>query len=84
MQEPIFILWTRSFWLSVLGVGALLAQDTAAIEAIAEVIAMVTDWDAEAISQKAMKVAPLVLFVSALQQRSGAARPYTINPKAIK
>lgn len=82
MQEPIFFLRTRSFWLSVLGVGALLAQDTAAIKAFAEIIAMVTDYEAKALTEKAMKLAPAVLFVAALQQRSGASRPYTINPKA--
>ena len=84
MQEPIFFLWTRSFWLSVLGVGALLAQDTAAIAAIAELIALVTDYDATIITEKALKLAPLVLFIAALQQRSGAARPYTMNPKATR
>lgn len=84
MQEPIFFLWTRSFWLSVLGVGALLAQDTAAIQAFAEIIAMVTDLEAEAITERALKLAPAVLFLAALQQRSGAARPYTMNPKATR
>lgn len=82
MQKPIFILWTRSFWLSVLGVGALLAADPAAIKSIAEIISWVTSWEAEAITSKAIKAAPAVLFLAALQQRSGAARPYTLNPGA--
>lgn len=84
MQEPIFFLWTRSFWLSVLGVGALLAQDTAAIEAFAEIISMVSDVDAQVITETSMKLSPAVLFIAALQQRSGASRPYTMNPKATR
>ncbi len=84
MQEPIFFLWTRSFWLSVLGVGALLAQDTAAIQSFAEIIAMVTEYDAVELTERAVKLAPAVLFIAALQQRAGAARPYTTDPKALK
>lgn len=80
MQEPIFIFWTRSFWLSVIGVGALLAQDTAAIQSFAEIIGMMLDIDPALITEKAMKLAPAVLFIAALQQRSGASRPYSINP----
>ncbi len=84
MQEPIFFLWTRSFWLGVLGVGALLAQDMAAVQSFADILEMLFDIDAAALTEKAMKLAPAVLFVAALQQRSGAARPYTTNPKAIR
>jgi hypothetical protein len=84
MQNPIFIFWTRSFWLAALGVGALLASDVAAIKAFAEVISWFTDYEAEALAAKAIKVAPAVLFIASLHQRSGAARPYTLNPKALK
>lgn len=84
MQKPIFILWTRSFWLAVLGVGALLAADVEAIWAFSEIISLFTDYDAETIAGWMIKVAPAVLFIASLQQRSGAARPYTLNPKATK
>lgn len=83
MQAPIFFLWTRSFWLGVLGVGALLAQDAAAIEAFAEIVSWVVDKDADVITKKAMKLAPGVLFLAAMQQRSGASRPYSANPRDI-
>ncbi len=83
-QQPIFVLWTRSFWLSLVGVGVLLAQDTAAVYAFADIIALFFNVKADAIAAQFMKYAPAFLFIAALQQRAGASRPYTLDPGATE
>ena len=83
-QKPLFFAFTRSFWLTVLGIAALLVGDTGAVEAVATLIAMVFSTEAEPIVGWVQKMAPLVLFVAAMQQRMGAALPYSLNPKDIE
>lgn len=82
-QSPIFFAFTRSFWLSVLGIGAILAGDTAAIQAFATLLGPLIEVAPEDITAWALKVAPAVLFVAAIQQRSGASRPYSLDPRNL-
>ena len=41
-------------------------------------------WDVVTLTSWVMEVAPAILWVAAMQQRAHAARPYTVNPKALK
>lgn len=80
-QDPIFILWTRSFWLSVVGVAVLLAGDITAIHSLVGLIAPLFGLDPAPIANWMVRAAPGVLFIAALFERSGSARPYTANPR---
>ena len=89
-REPIFILWARSFWLGVLpALGILLdvivslAADPAQGPPIAGLIAAIFGADPAAVEATMLKLAPLFALIVA-QQRSGAARPYTLNPRALE
>lgn len=84
MQKPIFILWTRSFWLGVLAGGAYLAQDTVALTAFIDLVGLFLGETTAFITERVLKLAPVLLGGLSLQQRSGSARPYTINPKALQ
>jgi hypothetical protein len=91
MSEPIFFAWTRSFWSAV--VTCLLIIDQTGepmIRAIAVVAAGIFGGDVEAWTKLGLTVAPLLTLAFAVQQRSGnaaegrGARPYTLDPRAIK
>lgn len=86
--RPIFIAATRSFWLAVLTLamiteaGAPLANGLAALAEWAGA-AVGAAWDRAAIARGIMDVAPIGTFLLALQQRAGASRPYTLDPRAV-
>lgn len=83
-MNPIFFAWTRSFWLGAAGTLTMIyGAPPAVIDSIASVVATVTPLTAEGVSTFIQKSAPAVLFLASLQQRSGAARPYTIDPTAL-
>jgi hypothetical protein len=85
-MTPIFFAWTRSFWATVAGLGLVL------FDAPPEVLRSIGDtlhtvWPAmigSGAGDFLVKAAPAALWAFALQQRSGAARPYTVDPKALK
>jgi len=81
MNQPIFFAYTRSFWLALIGVVTLLAGDAAALESFAYGISLFTDLSVETIISTVQRLIPAVLFIAALHQRSGAARPYSANVK---
>lgn len=86
-MPPIFIAWTRSFWLGIvplLMVGAdMLAalSDAGGIGPVAALIAGLTGWDAAQV-ESALRGVAVVAGVIIAQQRSGSARPYTLDPRA--
>lgn len=84
MTEPVFFLATRSFWAAMATGALILEQGEPAVRAIATLVATVFGGDADAMTAWGMDVLPLATLMLAIQQRSGAARPYTVNPKAIR
>ena len=88
MQPPIFIAWTRSFWLGivptlliVLDVLVQIASDPAATPPVAALIGWMIGADPVAIEGWMLRLAPLFALLIA-QQRSGSSRPYTLDPRA--
>lgn len=84
MQNPIFFGWTRSFWAFMATAVLLLDQGEPFIRAVATLLATLFGADADAWTQWGMDVAPLVTLGFAAYQRAGAARPYTLDPRALK
>jgi membrane protein implicated in regulation of membrane protease activity len=88
-QQPIFFAVTRSFWLTVGGIAMVLEQGEPVVRAIVTMLATLAavagiSWDVVTLTSWVMEVAPAILWVAAMQQRAHAARPYTVNPKALK
>lgn len=88
-QQPIFFAVTRSFWLTVGGIALVLEQGEPVVRALATLIVSLGGlagqvWDVGTMTAWCMDVAPAVLWVAAMQQRAHAARPYTVNPRAVK
>lgn len=91
-MRPIFIGWTRSFWLGILP-SLLIALDVAvalingitADAALAPPVAQFLGWmlgaDPVVIEGWMLRFAPVMALVIA-HQRSGSARPYTLDPRA--
>jgi len=83
-MKPIFFAWTRSFWLSVIGLAMLIfGAPPEVLHGIGAVLSTVTPWTAEQVGSALTVTAPAILWVIALQQRSGAARPYTRDFRAL-
>lgn len=95
MPNPVFIFITRSFWFAVGAFALFVGQGKEVVEAAAVLLVTVWTWldflaglaglrlpagDAAALTAFIMKIGPLAGFLMALQQRSGAARPYTVKP----
>lgn len=91
--EPIFIGWTRSFWAGILPI-LLIAVDVATQlvgmlgdatlgPPIAGLIAALFGYDAAEVEAVMLKLAPVFAIVIA-QQRAGASRPYSLDPRATK
>lgn len=84
--KPIFILFTRSFWLGLLPaalavldvLSALAGGETAG--AVATIIAQVFGVDVATAEKVIRAVGTVSAFVVA-HQRRGANRPYSLNPK---
>lgn len=94
MREPIFIGWTRSFWLGILPallmaldvvvwIASAVAQDPGLAPPIASLLGWMLGADPVMIQGWMLRIAPLLVVVVA-QQRGGPARPYTIDPRAWK
>lgn len=84
-MRPIFFAWTRSFWSAAL-TALLIVHDTGEplIRALALALAPLTGWDVERATETGLALLPLVTLAFAMQQRSGAARPYTADPRALR
>lgn len=93
-MRPIFILWTRSFWLGILPsllvvvdmafqITAALVADPGLTPPVASLIGWMIGADPVVIEGWMLRFAPLFALLIA-QQRSGSARPYTIDPKEIR
>lgn len=86
---PIFIAWTRSFWfgivpalLSLLDLTVLVFTD-ATIGPIAGLLVTAFGWDQVAVENIMRGVATIAGLIIAYQRR-GPARPYTLDPRAIR
>jgi len=83
-MNPIFFAWTRSFWLSVIGIVILIfGAPPEVLDGIGTFVAVITPWQPEQVGSVLNSIAPAVLWAAALHQRSGAARPYTLDPSAL-
>lgn len=82
-MEPIFIGITRSFWAAVATAALIADMGEPVIKAIATLIASVAGGDIEAMTQWGMDIAPLFTLLIAMHQRSGAARPYSLDPRKL-
>ncbi len=86
---PIFIAWTRSFWLGI--VPALLVLLDVAVQLgtssvagpVAGLIAAATGWSTSGIEDVLRGVAALAALLIA-HQRRGHNRPYTTDPRAVQ
>ena len=86
---PIFIAWTRSFWLGILP-AALVLLDLiiqlsmpGTIGPVAGLIAQFTGWNHAGVEDVMRGIASVAALIVA-HQRRGNNRPYTTDPKAIK
>lgn len=83
-MKPIFFAWTRSFWLTVFGIVLLIfGAPPDVLNGIAVIVASVTPWTPGAVGDVLNVIAPVALWLGAMQQRSGSARPYTLDPGAL-
>ena len=83
-KEPIFFAWTRSFWLTASGVIlAVFSLDDGNLRAMGDALAIIPGVG-DGLGEIMVQIAPMVMAILALHQRSGAARPYTVNPAALK
>lgn len=73
MKSPIFILFTRSFWLLIASLG-MIVGDQEALNALLEL--MPAEY-----AELVVKYAPILTILALVQQRMGASRPYSLNPK---
>lgn len=83
-MEPIFFAWTRSFWAFVATAALIADMGEPVIRSIATLAATVVGGDADVMTQWGVDIAPLFTLLIAMQQRSGLARPYTMDPRAVK
>ncbi|MBC7282589.1 hypothetical protein [Hoeflea sp.] len=83
-RHPIFIGVTRSFWSAVATLALMTEMGEPVVRAVVTLAAGVFGGDANALTEWTMTVLPIVTLILAMQQRSGAARPYTLDPRAVK
>lgn len=81
--RPIFIGFTRSFWAFAATVALIADQGEPIVRAIATLVAPMIGGDIDAWTQWGLDVAPIGTLLIAMQQRSGAVRPYTVDPRAL-
>lgn len=83
--RPVFFAATKSFWLTVVGILLVLFEaPSEVLYGLAEPLSLVLPWTGAQIGDTLNRVAPAILWALAIQQRAGAARPYTIDPKATE
>lgn len=80
-MHPIFIGWTRSFWLTVGGLMMLIEAGTPVIRGILTFIVPFYAFDVELVTAWVADISPAILWLAALNERRGNNRPYSINPK---
>lgn len=84
-QRPIFILWTRSFLATIGGIVLIFfSADPAVLQSIGDAVSYVLPFVGDNLGETLIKLAPAALWAFAIHQRSGAARPYTLDPTALK
>lgn len=86
MKEPIFFAWTRSFW-SLVATIAFMSDAGILRDAVLGVMTIgggLLGFDPTSATDTAMQIIPMLTAAYIVQQRSGAARPYTMDPRAIK
>ncbi|AVO36585.1 hypothetical protein [Pukyongiella litopenaei] len=80
MNAPIFFAWTRSFWAGLIAIlSSLSTIDPTALRTVVSALAG-DEW-----AHVAVEAAPLVAAACTalvMQQRGGASRPYTVDPRA--
>jgi hypothetical protein len=91
-MQPICIFFTKSFWLAIATLALLLDQGQTVIDAAVYIFICFWSWiDAiiplpglteATLASFIRKAGPVITFLAALQQRSGAARPYSLSLKA--
>ena len=83
-KEPIFFAWTRSFWLTASAILlGLFSLDDGNLRALGDAMSIIPGVG-DGLGEILVQIAPLVMFVLAMQQRSGASRPYTLDPTALQ
>jgi hypothetical protein len=84
-KDPIFFAWTRSFWSAVM-TALLVIQSTGEplVRALVTIAAPLTGWDIDHATAMGLSLLPILTLIFTLQQRSGAARPYTLDPRALR
>lgn len=84
-MHPIFVGWTRSFWLTVTGLFMLAEAGTPVIRGILTLFAPLfmpfVDFDIDSVTRWVADVSPALLWLAALNERRGNNRPYSMNPK---
>lgn len=83
-RAPIFIGITRSFWSFVATLALMQDMGEPVVRAICTLAAGALGGDAGAYTDWSMTVLPVVTLLLAMQQRSGPARPYTLDPRAVR
>ncbi len=83
-RNPIFIGITRSFWSFMATAALIMDMGEPVIRALVSVGAFAFGYDVDDATARTMEILPLVTLAFAMQQRSGAARPYTADPRALK
>lgn len=83
-RNPIFIGITRSFWSFMATAALIMDLGEPVIRALATAGALVFGYDVDDVTARTMEILPLVTLAFAMQQRSGASRPYTMDPRAVK
>lgn len=78
-MKPIFFAWTKSFWLGLLAVVALVASDSTLIDGLSQLVALSLSIDLDVVDGVMGRLVPALATIAALQQRSGSARPYTMR-----
>lgn len=78
-MKPIFVGITRSFWLSVAGIAALFGAGEPVLCGLAAMVAPFVPLEQQALCDWLLNIAPAVLWVAALHQRSGASRAYSLR-----